>query len=266
MVLKWINTTAFAAMVIINALANLLPIGGNTTGQVSEAYPNLFTPAPFTFAIWGVIYLLMAVFILYQWELFDGGKYSAKVRNDIGPLFAVSCAANIVWIFLWHNRMIGLSTLCIALLLITLYLITGRLGSANGSWIQRIAAKAGFSLYYGWIIAAALANLSVWLTKLGWNGLGLSADFRTAAALLAGAVITFAVVVLSRNRIAGLAVMWAFAGILYRHFSPVYHAGTHPYVIMAGVLSELIILTAILLPLVGPFLAKMLAITRQKTH
>ena len=86
-------------MVAVNALANLLPIGGNTTGQVSEAYPNLFTPAPVTFAIWGAIYLLLAVFVLYQWEIFDGGASSAVVRVDIEPWFLISCLLNIGWLF-----------------------------------------------------------------------------------------------------------------------------------------------------------------------
>lgn len=252
MALQWINTISFAAMILVNALANLLPIGGNTTGQVSEAYPNLFTPAPVTFAIWGLIYLLMAVFVIYQWGIFDGGTASAKVREDIGLWFAVSCVLNIVWLLLWHNRMIGFSTFAIVLLLVSLILIQQRLGNVGGNLAQRMAAKSGFSLYFGWIIAATIANISVWLTQLDWNGFGLSADFWTPAVLLIGACIAFAVVVFGRNRIAGIAVMWAFGGILYKHLSPAYYNGAHPYVIAAAVLSEFIILTGLVLPLVIP--------------
>lgn len=248
MALKWINTIAFAAMVAVNALANLLPIGGNTTGQVSEAYPNLFTPAPVTFAIWGLIYMLMAVFVIYQWEVFDGGAYSIKVREDIGLWFAVSCALNIGWILLWHNRLIGLSTICIALLLLVLYIIQGWLNGAGGSFLQRMAAKSGFSLYYGWIIAATIANFCVFLKQIGWNGWGIPAEFWTVTALLAGALIASAVVLPGENRIAGLAVMWAYAGILIKHLSTRYYGGQHPIVIAAGFLSEAVILAAILMP------------------
>ncbi len=248
MTLKWINTIAYVLMVAVNALANLLPIGGNTTGQVSGSYPNLFTPAPYTFSIWGAIYLLMAVFVLYQWEIFDGGTYSAVVRSDIGLWFAISCALNIGWIFLWHNKQIGLSTAAIALMLISLMMIQGRLSQAGGSFFQRMAAKAGFSLYYGWIIAATIANISVWLTKLGWNGFGLSADFWMVAVTLIGTIIACAVIIFGKNRIAGIAVMWAYAGILVRHLSPAYYAGSHPYVIVANVVGEAVMLTAILMP------------------
>lgn len=256
MTLKWINTIAYVLMVTVNALANLLPIGGNTTGQVSGAYPNLFTPAPYTFSIWGAIYLLMAVFVLYQWEVFDGGTYSAVVRSDVGLWFAISCALNIGWIFLWHNKLIGLSTAAIALLLVSLIVIQGRLNNAGGSFLQRMAAKSGFSLYYGWIIAATIANISVWLTKLGWNGFGLSADFWMVTVALIGAVIACAVIIFGKNRIAGFAVMWAYAGILVRHLSPAYYAGSHPYVIAAIVVGEAVMLTAILMPFAIRFLEK----------
>lgn len=50
--LKWLNTVLFAATVIVNALANILPIGIGDTGAVSGKYPNLFAPAGITFAIW----------------------------------------------------------------------------------------------------------------------------------------------------------------------------------------------------------------------
>lgn len=246
--LKWINAGAFTAMVTVNALANLLPIGGRTTGQVSEAYPNLFTPAPITFAVWGLIYLMLLLFTLYQLGILDRSGQSTAVREKIGPWFAISCGINILWIFLWHFQRIGLSAVCIAMLLITLIVITGRLKDMNGGLLQRIAVHAGFSLYYGWIIAATIANISVCLTWLGWDGWGISADIWTIVILLVGAGIACAVALTGRNWIAALSVMWAYAGILIRHLSPVWYGGSHPWVIAAGFVSEMLILATILLP------------------
>lgn len=251
--LKWINAGAFAAMVTVNALANLIPIGGNTTGQVSQAYPNLFTPAPVTFAIWALIYFLMLVFTIYQFGVFDGGTISTGVREDIGPWFTVSCVLNIAWILFWHNRMIGLSMLCIVLLLITLIMILNRLKHTGSGFLHSIAARTGFSIYYGWIIAATIANISVFLTWIGWNGWGLPADFWTVAVLLIGAFIAVAVARTGGNRTAAMAIMWAYAGILIRHLSPAQDGGTHPYIITAAVLSEIIILIAVLLPKYKPW-------------
>lgn len=258
MALKWINTIAFAAMVAVNALANLLPIGGNTTGQVSQAYPNLFTPAPFTFAIWGVIYLLLALFVVYQWEVLDGGLHSDSIRRAIGPWFAISCVLNIMWIFLWHYDMIGLSAITMVLLLISLIEIARQASPAGGNFWQRMAAKAGFSLYFGWIIAATIANVSVLLTKLGWNGFGLPADFWTSAVLLIGAVIACAAVIFGKSKspLVGIAVMWAYCGILVRHISPAYLGGAHPFVIAFAMLGEALILVTVLMPYAMPLLTK----------
>ena len=66
------NTITFILMVTVNALANLLPLNGLTTGEVSDSYPNLFAPAALTFSIWGVIYTGLTACILYQVGVFKG--------------------------------------------------------------------------------------------------------------------------------------------------------------------------------------------------
>ena len=72
--IKIINMVTFLAMVTVNALANILPINGVGTGEVSDFYANLFAPAGITFSIWGVIYLLLALFVLYSFGAFKGKK------------------------------------------------------------------------------------------------------------------------------------------------------------------------------------------------
>jgi hypothetical protein len=56
------NLTAVILTIIINSLANILPIGGKYTGELSDNIQNLFVPAGITFAIWGVIYVLTIMF------------------------------------------------------------------------------------------------------------------------------------------------------------------------------------------------------------
>ena len=60
------NLTGFVLVLVMNYLANALPLAGRSTGAISDLYPNLFAPAGFTFAIWGIIYLLLLLFIIYQ--------------------------------------------------------------------------------------------------------------------------------------------------------------------------------------------------------
>lgn len=243
--LRWINTGALTAMLAVNGLANLIPIGGRTTGQVSEAYPTLFTPAPMTFAIWGVIYVMMIGFVLYQWGLFDGGRYSNRVRDRVGFWFAASCLFNIAWILCWHLKAMMLSVVFIFALLATLGVIEDQVRFADGNLFQHMIAKTGFDIYFGWIIAASVANVSVYLTALGWNGWGISKESWTVAMLLVSAIIAAAVVLLKRNRMAGLAVGWAYVGILMRHFSDAGYARMYPFVIAGGFIALLIVLDAV---------------------
>ena len=116
--LKMLNLFAFLATVAVNAMANALPINGKTTGELSDMLPNLFVPAAFTFSIWGLIYLLLAIFAVYQ--IVVPIRYTAGVLQKIGPLFIIASAANIGWIFLWHYQRVSSSLVAMLLLLASL--------------------------------------------------------------------------------------------------------------------------------------------------
>ena len=107
--------------------------------------------------------------------------------------------------------------------------------------------NAGFDIYLGWIIAATIANISVWLVKTGWGRFGLSEVFWTVAILLIGAAIGVCVVIIGRNRLAGCAVIWAYIGILTKHVSASGHAGKYPLVIGAVIIGMVGMLTAMIL-------------------
>lgn len=219
--LRIINTVFFAAMIAVNALANLLPLGIGTTGAVSVKYPTLFTPAPVTFAIWGVIYLLMGVFLLYQWGAFDPKGKSEQTVSAIGLSFAVGCAMNIGWIFSWHFGAIPLSMLFMLGLLVSLSFTVGRMAKNAEKGLLRKLTQIGFDLYLGWIIAASIANVSVLLVSLGWNRFGLSQSFWTCAVLLAASVIGSLPTLLRSRYFSTAGVAWAFIGILIKHFAPI---------------------------------------------
>lgn len=245
--MRLINTIALAVTLIVNLLANVLPFGGNTTGEVSAAYPNLFTPAPYTFAIWGVIYLMMTGFVLYQWGLFDRGRYSEAVRERAGIWFTVSCAMNVGWIFAWHYRALFLSLLFILGLLISLVILYKRIRSADGSGLKRFLSDTGFSLYLGWIIAATIANVCVLLTSLGWGGWGLSPSLWTVILLLAATGIGLIAVLWDRSPMTGLAIAWAIGGILVRHLSSAGYNGAYPFVIAMSIIGMVLILCGIIM-------------------
>lgn len=245
--LQILNTASLAAMLIVNTLANLIPIGGNNTGEVSALYQNLFTPAPITFAVWGVIYALMCLFILAQWGIGVGDEKGMEYVTAIGPWFIISCLINIGWIFAWHFRLVELSVVLIALLLVSLIFIEKRLNAVKPNIRAKVMIHAGFDIYYGWITVATIANICAMLKSWNWNGFGISDNIWTVIVLIVGGIIGALIVKVDRKWISGLTIIWAYIGILIRHISHDYYAGKHPTVIAGAICGICIIIVGLML-------------------
>ena len=122
--LRFANIAAFAITLAINSLANTTVFNGRTTGQVSDLYPTLITPAGYVFAIWGIIYALLLVFVIYQAL---PGQKEKLFQKQIGALFILSCLLNCVWFFLWQYDFITISVVVMFGLLASLVAIYLRL-------------------------------------------------------------------------------------------------------------------------------------------
>lgn len=220
-ILSILNMAAFAGMAALNALANALPINGKTTGALSDSYPNLFVPAGFTFSIWGVIYLLLAGFAVYQLVVALRGNPAAGFVNSIGILFILSAVANGGWIIAWHYEQVFLSLLLMLALLASLILIYLRLeiGLSAIEGKERIFFFIPFSVYLGWITVATVANVTALLVNLGWQGFGLS-EAVWAAVVITVAFILSVLMLSNRGDIFyTLVVIWAFFGIFMKRLS-----------------------------------------------
>lgn len=219
--LKIFVAVSYLLMIAVNALANILPINGNNTGEVSNAYPNLFAPAAFTFSIWGLIYALLAAYTLYQFGLFqkDKGKSRAKLFKGIGIYFSITSIANILWIFSWHYRLIGSSLLLMLVILFYLIRIADLLRKQKLSSKETFFIKAPFSIYFGWITVATIANATAFLVSMNWNGFGLSDQLWMILILLVGAAIGITRTIKDKNIFYGAVLIWAYFGILVKHLS-----------------------------------------------
>ena len=210
-----INGCAFLCMVVVNILAETLPIGGATTGEISAVYPSPLTPAPYAFSIWGAIYVFLMVFLVM-------GFFSDDMREaseQLGLLFVLSCAANIGLILTWHFRLMTFSLLMMAVLLLILAMIEARLRPLNHTARERWLIRAPFGLYYGWITAAAIANVSVWLMSLGFTGFGLPSVLWQTLVLLIGGFILSMGIRINRDSFYGIAAFWAYIGIMVRQLT-----------------------------------------------
>lgn len=226
---------AYIIMVTVNYLANALPIGGRDTGEISDNYPNLFTPAGYAFSIWGLIYILLAVFVIYQlWQ--EKNETIAKINH----FFIVNAFLNASWIFAWHYNIIWLSVIIMAGLLYTLIRIADISRVSNFSKKENWFARLPFSVYFGWITVATIANITVFLLSIGWNRFGLSESFWTIAVLLVGTLIGFWRILKDRAISYGLVLVWAYSAILTKHLSASGFNEKYPAVIWTVAISLLV--------------------------
>lgn len=245
---KIITIVTFLGMVAVNALANILPLNGVNTGQVSEAYPNLFAPAALTFAIWGLIYLLLAGFTLYQLGLFQGYKYAVKTEllHMIGIIFSISSLANAAWIFAWHYNLILLSMLLMIVILVCLIAINRIINKEMLTLREKIFIRLPFSVYFGWITVAAIANATVLLVSRGWNGFGIPEAVWAITMIIVGMLIGAATMIRNRDAAYGLVLVWAYSGILIKHTSAGGFSGRYPAIIAAVVVCIILLLAAVI--------------------
>jgi hypothetical protein len=216
--IRFLNLFLFAGMVVMNYLANALPLNNKTTGELADAYPNLFVPVGITFSIWGVIYLLLAVYCVVLFTR------SGRSASEISVPFALTCLMNGMWIVCWHFEWLPLSLVVMIGLLITLIYINGRLKNQPPG-----ITKAAFGIYLGWICIATIANVTALLVFYNWNGFGLSEVTWTLVMIIAGTFITAAPLHVFRNPYIGLSVIWAFTGIIIKR-----HGDYTSIAIMAG--------------------------------
>jgi len=224
--LQFLNALFFAATVIVNAMANSIPINGITTGEVSADIPSLFTPSGVTFSIWAVIYILLLVFSLYQGQgIFRSKSSRETLVFKIGIWFILASIANITWIFAWHYQQFLFSLLCILLLLISLIMIYLKLniGKVEVKTQEKYFVHLPFSIYLGWVTVATIANAAIVLIDAGWNQWGLSQEFWTITMISAASIITLLMIFLRNDLYFTLVIIWAFAGIILKRYkvSPV---------------------------------------------
>jgi len=206
---------AVIATIVFNVLANVLPFNNIQNGAISDSFPLYFTPAGFTFSIWGLIYIWLVVYAIYQ--ALPSQRDNPRLQAT-GWLFVLSCVANITWLFCWHygfqTRWFWLSEVAMLALLGLLIMIYLRLGtgvtrvSAAETWAVRVP----FSIYLGWISVATIANTTITLYSLGWTGAAI-APALTMLLLLVGAVLGVLMLVRHGDIAYALVLVWAYIGV-----------------------------------------------------
>ena len=197
---------------VVNGLANALPLNGLTTGEVSDRYPVLFVPAGYVFSIWGVIYLALIAFAIYI--VTKRGRANPKI-DSIAWWFVAANIFNAAWIFFWHYELFPVTLIAMLGLLVslvTIYLKLG-IGKTSRDLIEKLVVATPFSIYLGWITVATVANVAQLLYVSGWRGGPISQPTWTVIMIIIASVIGGMMIFL-RNEIGHpLVLTWAFVGI-----------------------------------------------------
>ncbi len=200
---------------IVNGLANALPLNGLNTGQISDRFNVYFVPAGYVFSIWGLIYLGLIAFAVFQ--ALPAQRQNPRLRTT-GWWIALGGLANSAWIFLWHYQQFPLTLVAMLVLLATLLVTYLRLGTGltAAAPAERWAARLPFSIYLGWITVATVANATDVLDYLHWNRFGIAPEVWMGIMLAAVLIIAILMNLTCRDVAYALVILWALAGISFK--------------------------------------------------
>lgn len=201
--------------IVFNYLSNTGVFDGKTIGNVSDQYRNLFTPAGYAFSIWGLIYLLLFGFVIYT------GKSLFNTLNNqadsfvlkIGWWFVVSCLANCLWIVTWLYGYTGLSALILLLMLMALLIILRQALKFKETAAQKWFINYPFQIYAGWLSVALIAAVAGWLTKINWDGWGISPNNWTMILIAVASIIHLFMTWKKNAPVFALVAVWALIAI-----------------------------------------------------
>jgi hypothetical protein len=237
--------------IAVNILADALPINSLNTAAISNSFHVYFVPAGYVFSIWGLIYIGLMAYAIYQ--VLPAQRNNPRLQA-ISWWVILGGLANCTWIFLWHYELFVGTLGAMLILLATLIAVYRRLGSGltkvspGETWAVRIP----FSVYLGWITVATVANITDVLDYLKWNGFGIAPE--TWMLVMLAAVFFIATLMnLNRRDVAyTLVILWALVGIGYKFSS-------EPLIWIASLATALLVAMGLLYSLLHGNRAKKIA-------
>ena len=229
-----INTLSLIFALVLNGMA------GDAVSNVSAQYNTWITPAGYAFAIWGIIYLLLILFVGYQWYAWFKNRDDTALKQT-GWWFTLGNIANGLWIVAWTNEYLGLSVLLIFILLFSLIMLT--LSLRLEIWDAPVRTIAfvwwPICIYLGWIVVASVANVSVYLVSINWQG-GFLSPLAWSVIMIGVATVIYLLLLFTRNmREAALVGVWAFIAIAVRQGS------VHPEIMFSALVAAGVLLIVI---------------------
>ena len=220
LVLILVNTVTLGFMLFVNYASNAGVFGSVTVGNISHKYDTLFAPAGYAFAIWGVIFLLLIAFVIFQWTSLNNTYRHEYVQNT-GVWFFISNLANALWIYCWINEEIGWSVAVILMLLCCLVILTYKLRLELDDKPASVIFFVWWPMvvYLGWIMVATIACIAAWLVSIGWNGGPFTPQTWTIVMIIITTLLYIYLIKTRNLREAAGVGIWAFVAIAKRQWN-----------------------------------------------
>lgn len=217
--LKRSNVIIFIILITLNLLANLLPLGGLTTGQVTLLNLTLFSPASYTYYIWFIIYVCMMFFVLAQTGLCNNTASAHYLRNMAGIWFFLNCFFHIGWTISWHYQAMQIAFFFMLGQLITLIILNRKLIPGQFHYSTERLGIYGFQIYLGWIIPTTLSSLAILLKENKWLESKTSEQLWSGLLFTAGTAIAVELIMVRHQILAAAAILWEYVGVMLRHIT-----------------------------------------------
>jgi hypothetical protein len=219
-ILQVLNLLSVIVAIMTSYLVNGKQEGKASIGEISAQYDNLLTPAGYAFGIWGLIYIALLVFGIYQ--LMD--LFKRNIKTDfvlkIGWWFILANITNAAWVYVFTNDQIGLSVILMLVVFVALLKIVINLNMERWDAPTRIIVFIWWplSLYFGWINVALITNLAAYFVASGWNGDPLSAQLWAIIILVLASVVFIAMIWTRNMREYANVAVWGFIAIAVKNW------------------------------------------------
>jgi len=214
-----LNFLSVIINIVINFYAQTGKFNNITVGEMSDKYPNLFTPADYAFSIWGFIYFSLICSSIYMIkQAFSNGKHTRFIK-ETSYWFIIANLGTSLWVITWLYEFTGLSVVIMFLILAKLckIIVNNNMELTDAPFKVIAFYWWPICIFSGWISVASIANVAAWLTQIGWDGAVFSAAEWTVIMIVVAVIINLLMIYTRNMREFALVGIWALVAIYIRH-------------------------------------------------
>ena len=201
------------AALVVNVIADVLPLNGHTTVEIFHQFKIYFSPADYVYLLRVLVYILFIGFAVFQF--LPKSRGDEEKLDKIFPHFMIICAAKIAWLFLWHYEQFVFTLIVMLVILrevmqinIVLYL-----KKQSSDKVVRMLMYAPFSVYLGWITIATIANATGLLWLIGWGGMTVYEGGWATLMIVLASLLGVLRILRDRDGFLPAVIVWAVIGI-----------------------------------------------------